>query len=746
MGDKARLYYAQSYTIDEDSELHMYSVNDWIMSFRALINDDVKAINLSMGWNGVLPYAASRGNANAINAIKAESAPISNALKRLILSGKEFIICVSAGNSNNKHYFKDDSQPYGYRTSAERTLWESFWGLDGESGDVEAQYNSSLAYIGDDAVKSRIVVIGSVKNENVDGAKSESRFQYSDFSNIGARVDIVAPGERIYSTVVNGYENRYWAENDQSWHDWSGTSMASPHVTGAAGLIFAANPDLTGADVKKILLASTYGRFYYTGGYAGMVNAETAVVNALKTRDHSVNRVIKSDMDDGLDLCFVVDTTASMYDDIDNAKQNMSNILASLFSKSENARVAIAGYQDFKERNPDIPEIEPSSLYLDFVSDKQTIQSAVDEITILETGNCDWPEAVFSGLIEAVGLNWRPFAQKVIIIMGDAEALDPEPNTGYTFNSVLAALYDADIAIDIESSDDRVLGDAGDSLIKVYSIGTSAGVEAADFFERISTETGGGYTDVNSANEVSDAIVSSIEQIEITPTKTVNVEFGADYSGETVEIYQGREFFFETRLDEYGRVRLESMEFDRYDWKIPRLMAAGTIKISESGKTARVAFDDAPWYQFAVNLWQRERAITIVCGTGAALLLVLVWVCVNRIRKWGKKRRQARLEQVDKVVRSAKVIEGITEPATMEAVPKTVAMVDPVYTAVMTEQTTAAGAQPITPEFTSVIAAPTRLRPSSAEPIIKPREYICPNCGAKYEKPVNFCGRCGVKM
>lgn len=31
----------------------------------------------------------------------------------------------------------------------------------------------------------------------------------------------------------------------------SGTSMASPHVTGIVGLAFSANPEMTGSDAKR---------------------------------------------------------------------------------------------------------------------------------------------------------------------------------------------------------------------------------------------------------------------------------------------------------------------------------------------------------------------------------------------------------------------------------------------------------------------------------------------------------------
>ncbi|MGI5310557.1 S8 family serine peptidase [Rheinheimera sp. WS51] len=63
-------------------------------------------------------------------------------------------------------------------------------------------------------------------------------------SNYGAvSVDIGAPGSAILSTIPGN-----------SYASYSGTSMASPHVAGAAALLWSINPDLTPAEVKTILM------------------------------------------------------------------------------------------------------------------------------------------------------------------------------------------------------------------------------------------------------------------------------------------------------------------------------------------------------------------------------------------------------------------------------------------------------------------------------------------------------------
>lgn len=77
-------------------------------------------------------------------------------------------------------------------------------------------------------------------------AALDMRGQLADFSNYGATtVHLAAPGVGIYST----------APAPQNFQFMSGTSMATPHVSGAAALLLAENPNQTYSEVKRRLLA-----------------------------------------------------------------------------------------------------------------------------------------------------------------------------------------------------------------------------------------------------------------------------------------------------------------------------------------------------------------------------------------------------------------------------------------------------------------------------------------------------------
>ncbi|MFF3172181.1 S8 family serine peptidase [Streptomyces sp. NPDC057900] len=80
--------------------------------------------------------------------------------------------------------------------------------------------------------------------EAITVASSTVDDEQSSFSNYGSLVDLYAPGSDITSA---------WNDSDTGSDTISGTSMATPHVVGAAALYLAGHPDATPAEVSTAL-------------------------------------------------------------------------------------------------------------------------------------------------------------------------------------------------------------------------------------------------------------------------------------------------------------------------------------------------------------------------------------------------------------------------------------------------------------------------------------------------------------
>lgn len=108
---------------------------------------------------------------------------------------------------------------------------------------VVAAGNAGNAGMSSPACASKAIAVGAIdKGKNL-----------ASFSSIGNEIDLVAPGVNIFSTVPI---NNCMFCSPTGFSALSGTSMATPHVTGVIALILENNPYLKAETIKKILYSS----------------------------------------------------------------------------------------------------------------------------------------------------------------------------------------------------------------------------------------------------------------------------------------------------------------------------------------------------------------------------------------------------------------------------------------------------------------------------------------------------------
>lgn len=109
-------------------------------------------------------------------------------------------------------------------------------GAGNDHTNIDYYYSFPSSLLLDGSIATNWIEVGATSG------KYDENF-VADFSNYGKKsVDVFAPGVDIYSTLPNNeYGNR------------SGTSMASPVVTGIAALLLSYFPELTPEEVKSII-------------------------------------------------------------------------------------------------------------------------------------------------------------------------------------------------------------------------------------------------------------------------------------------------------------------------------------------------------------------------------------------------------------------------------------------------------------------------------------------------------------
>lgn len=424
---KARLY-ASSFQVLEKQNQGEMGIK---LAFYYLVYANrCRVVNMSIGTN-VVTYAAARGNQAAKVAVQS-SAKIMGDFFEDLLQYNDFVICKAAGNGNSTESYvradaNDADAPYGYIPynndhKKEYAKYENQSDFNNrisnaqKDGSVEAY--DGITAITNAEVRKRILVVGAAEN------LGKGKYKMADFSDCGNRVDVAAPGVDIYSTVEStGYED-----------GWSGTSMATPHVTGVAAMCFSVNKNLTGAQVVDIICKTAEGSLEYTTNNGSkkfkypLINAQKAVERArsTSTAKNKTKKTAQTNESDkntkqnvSRDVVMVLDNSGSMDGEpLEQTKDAAYKFLDTVFG--QDSRVALVTYS------------ESADVCTSLTKKEKDLTDQVDEMGAFGGTN------MYSGMEEADRLLSNSTAdRKIIVLMSDGCPNQGENDNGDYFSPLI---------------------------------------------------------------------------------------------------------------------------------------------------------------------------------------------------------------------------------------------------------------------------------------------------------------------
>lgn len=176
----------------------------------------------------------------------------------------------------------------------------------------------------------------------------------------------------------------------------------------------------------------------------------TALAESLSGRSFFVNHadsifstvmdILTTRLNDGTDIVFLIDKTASMDDDIEKVQAGLSKMMDYL-AKFENVKVAIAEYGD-KNWHYDLWYNK-----VDLTSDINSLRDFLEEYKTI--GNPDIAESVNDAIVRTVReMNWTTGNRRMILVIGDAPSQEP-PYTDFSNEQVVNACDSANVLFNL---------------------------------------------------------------------------------------------------------------------------------------------------------------------------------------------------------------------------------------------------------------------------------------------------------
>ena len=312
-----------------------------------------------------------------------------------------------------------------------------------------------------------LIVAATVAGEVLDiGVDAEDKL--APFSRRGTVINIAAPGVDV--GIGNGRLR-------------TGTSFAAPLVAGAAGVAWSLNEDLAACEVRQMLMdaansAALAAATNLVG--AGALELEGAAVTSRASVDIPVYDRMEVDLTTGenqtrdiqfefegaigLDILFLIDTSASFTDDIDTLQSQANAIVDDLSGLADNIQFGVASFADFPIPPYGNPDTGDEAFVLDQpITDKiDLVYDAIDMLDQPLHEGADHPESQLEALVQAAtgvgcdinddgdftdraevpptNVGWRNGAVKVVILATDAPFHNFGGKAGYPGADLATAL------------------------------------------------------------------------------------------------------------------------------------------------------------------------------------------------------------------------------------------------------------------------------------------------------------------
>lgn len=422
--------------------------------------------------------------------------------------------CGTAGTAASLTAVADTNRVLGRAIlHAQRADNDVLWVFAAGNECRDAKYASPASLVHD--FPTNVITVASI----------DSAGALSPFSNFGDLVTVAAPGSDIHSTLPRTCV--LWIFCTDAYGKKSGTSMATPHVTGLAALVLSDNPGLSASQVKACIVNGAIDAGFQPPGHDFyIIDAPSALACEGEIP-----------LPPQVDMVLLFDTTGSMGGVLSLAKSEAAAAIEAirLAAPGTAFQFSVAYFEDYEGVFDSTPcgstyNTEygfsgdvPFELLQGLSANTGTVTAAIDS---LQLGNgSDGPESYGRALWEVAqadtgaAIGFRPDALKLVVMFGDNVPHDLNIN-----ENVEAPPLIADTGIDpgrngtvdcggddIDFQDDALAGLIAQD-IHLLTVDSGYGY-TEDYWRLWSSMTGGGYTSLTGGETLGDIILELLALI-----------------------------------------------------------------------------------------------------------------------------------------------------------------------------------------------------------------------------------------